>query len=59
MPVLQIISQLFRAWNDCTEYAGVTQCDFPYNLPCNVGKRNPLQVAEDMIHVAISSYNLQ
>ena len=29
---------------------------FSCNLSCNVGKRNQLQVAEDMLHVAILQF---
>ena len=32
---------------------------FPYNLYRNIRKRNPSQIAEDMLHVAISRCNLQ
>ena len=34
---------------------GVTQCNFP----CNIEKRNQLQVTGDMLYVAISACNLQ
>ena len=52
-------NRLFWACNDFTEYAGILRCNFPCNLSCNVGKRNPLQVAEVMLYVAISDCNLQ
>ena len=32
--------------------ADVTRCNFPCNLSHDVGRRNPLQVAEDMLYVA-------
>ena len=30
-----------------------TRCNFSYNLCCNVGKRNPLQIVGSMLHFAI------
>ena len=39
--------------------ASVTRCNFLCKLSRNIGKRNPLQVARDILHVAISGCNLQ
>ena len=33
--------------------ASVTRCNFPCNLSCNVGKRNPLQIAGEVLHIEI------
>ena len=49
----------FWSCNDCTEYAGVTKCNFYCELPRNVETRKPMQVTEVMSHVAISGCNLQ
>ena len=57
MPSFQVISQLFWACRDCTEYAA--WCNYPCNLSPNAGKRNPLQVAEIVLHAAILGCNLQ
>ena len=59
MPSSQLISQLFWTCNDCSKYASVTRCSFSCNLSRNVGKINSSQIAELMLHVAISGCNLQ
>ena len=62
MPSLLLISQHLWAYDDCTELAGVTRynfsCSWCYTiqfflqLVSQRWKRNPLQDAEDMLHVA-------
>ena len=51
MLCLQIIPHLFSACNDFTELIGVTQCNFSCSLSFNC-RKNPLQVAEDLLRVA-------
>ena len=56
MPSLQISSNfLGLATITQNKLMSVTQCNFSCNLSRNIGRRNPLQVAEDILHFAISS----
>ena len=55
MPSLQLVSQLFGACNDCTESAGVTQCNLSCKLSHNVGKRNHYQLQKTCYTVQSSN----
>ena len=59
MPSLQLISQFFWACNDCTKYAGVTQC----NSSCKVSRKrrnsNKKSIASCRRHVTLCNLGLQ
>ena len=52
MPSLQLISQRFGLASIAQSSAGVTRCNFSCILSHKFGKTNPLQDAEDMLHLA-------